>query len=376
MLRPISAPKTDRFRRLLARLDLAVFFSLLSLITLFWLGGRAWAQGQSTSTPQSSQRKASQRKQESANRPNKQPSNPSAAKDAAKVEELRDRSFRLQVPPLFDAGIEASLEAGRVPTTPEESRAAAKRRWNEAEELRALGTAQSLRNAILKYEDALRLLRAAGKSGEPGEIAHTLNQIASIADALGDRQQAINYYNQSIPLWRAANDRQSEAATLTQLGRVYNASGDKQQAQHLFNQARLIVQASSLMRTVGEENRGAAMMFNLGKLYEEQGQPQQALQHYQQSLAMWRGANDKKGEASALNSLGSLAARAGQFDQAVQLFQQSLPLWRAPPHPPAPQRLPPQAQPLSQKARGRKSEAPGDSTQRPERRYRPRGRGP
>src|SRR5262249_21778460 len=154
---------------------------------------------------------------------------------------------------------------------------------------------------------------------EPGEIAYTLNQLGAIADSLGDRQQAINYYNQSLPLWRAANDRQSEAAALTQLGRVYNSIGEKQQAQQFFDQARLLVLTSSLMRVVGEDNRAAVMVFNLGKLYEEQGQPQQALQNYQRALALWRDAKDQKGEAAALNSLGSLAARSGQFEQAVKL---------------------------------------------------------
>jgi len=141
--------------------------------------------------------------------------------------------------------------------TPDESRSAAKKLWDEAEDMRATGVIESLRAAMSKYENALRLLRSAGKAAEPGEIAYTLNQLAAVADSLGDRRQAINYYKQALPLWREANDRQSEAGTLTRLGRVHNSLGDKQEAQRLFDRARLIVQTSSLMRTFGDENLAA-----------------------------------------------------------------------------------------------------------------------
>src|SRR5262245_12157034 len=313
MVNLICATKFVSFRRLTLRLAMLFCFGLILAPSL---DRTALAQDQKTGVKQTGAKQG--RSEARTTRP-----------DSSKIEGLESRSFRLILPPQFDTGMEASLESGRVPMTPDESLGAAKKRWTEAEEFRATGTAQSLRVAMSKYEDALRLLRSAGRVSEPGDIAHTLNQLASISDTLGDSQQAIHYYSQSLPLWRAANDRQSEAATLTRLGRVHNLLGDKQQAQHFFDQARLIVQTSNLMRRVGEENRAAAATFNLGKLFEEQGQPQQALQQYQRALSMWREAKDKKGEASALNGLGSLATRAGQFDQAIQFFQQSLPLWRA-----------------------------------------------
>src|SRR5262249_62107243 len=92
-------------------------------------------------------------------------------------------------------------------------------------------------------------------------------------DSLGDRRQAINYYKQALPLWRAANDRQSEVGTLTQLGRIYNSLGDKQEAQRLFDQARLIVRASGTQRTFGDESHAASATFNLGNIYTVQVMP-------------------------------------------------------------------------------------------------------
>src|SRR5215468_7831894 len=215
MVNLVSATKSDRSRLRVLRLDL---FICLCMFLMTWPGGLALAQDRKTDSKQT----GTSTVRSDARTP------PPAS---SKIKGLGDRSFKLILPPLIDAGLQASLESGRVPMTPDESLGAAKKRRIEAEDLQANGTVQSLRAAMSKYEDALRLLSSAGRLTEPGEMAQTFNQLASIADALGERPQAINYYNQSLPLWRAANDRQNEATTLTRLGRVYNSLGDKQQAQ-------------------------------------------------------------------------------------------------------------------------------------------------
>src|SRR5215475_10576779 len=122
---------------------------------------------------------------------------PASSPATSKAEGSNDRLFRLTLPPMSNAGLGAGRKSGKNPTSPDESRSEAKKLWGEGEDLRANGAVESLRAAMSKYEDALRLLRSAGKAAEPSEIAHTFNQLAAIADALGDRQQAVNYYNQA-----------------------------------------------------------------------------------------------------------------------------------------------------------------------------------
>lgn len=249
------------------------------------------------------------------------------------VEGPYDYSYQISVPRsvLGNAAASTNLRSG-FPATPESKRELAHNLMREAELLKSKGTAQALLDAAQKYIESLESWEKAGNFADPAEMATAFNQLAFIADSLGDRQQAINYYHQSLPLWRAAGNRTNEAAALTQLGRIYNSIGDNVQAQNCFNQARLIVQTASLTRLINEAgNKGereASTLYNLAKLYEEQGQAQKAFEHYQRSLPYWRQAQDKTGEASTLNSLGSLAARAGQLPIAAQLFQQALPLWR------------------------------------------------
>ena len=54
----------------------------------------------------------------------------------------------------------------------------------------------------------------------PGE-ATTLNNIGMVYDSLGEKQKALDYYNQALPIERAVGDRAGEAATLSNIGSVY-----------------------------------------------------------------------------------------------------------------------------------------------------------
>ncbi|MEQ9545624.1 MAG: tetratricopeptide repeat protein, partial [Marinobacter sp.] len=56
-------------------------------------------------------------------------------------------------------------------------------------------------------------------------------------------QQALDYYNQALPLFQAVGDRRGEATTLNNIGRVYSSLGQKQQALDYYNQALPLFQA-------------------------------------------------------------------------------------------------------------------------------------
>jgi len=48
-----------------------------------------------------------------------------------------------------------------------------------------------------------------------------LNNIGYLYAALGEQQQALDYYNQALPLFQAVGDKAGEATTLTNIGAVY-----------------------------------------------------------------------------------------------------------------------------------------------------------
>jgi tetratricopeptide (TPR) repeat protein len=56
-------------------------------------------------------------------------------------------------------------------------------------------------------------------------------------------RNALDYYNQALPLWRAVGDRGGEASTLSNIGLVYKKLGERQKAPDYYNQALLLKRA-------------------------------------------------------------------------------------------------------------------------------------
>ncbi|UWU50260.1 Tetratricopeptide repeat-containing protein [Limnospira platensis C1] len=73
-------------------------------------------------------------------------------------------------------------------------------------------------------------------------------------DSLGEKQTALDYYNQALPLLRAVGDRGGEATTLNNIGAVYSDLGEKQTALDYYNQA------LPLFRAVGD--RGGKLLLS------------------------------------------------------------------------------------------------------------------
>jgi CHAT domain-containing protein len=114
------------------------------------------------------------------------------------------------------------------------------------------------------------------RSGE----ARTLNNIGGVYDTLGEKQKALEYYNQSLPLSRAVGDRSGEATTLNNIGRVYDDLGEKQKALEYYNQA------LPLWRAVGDRSGEAKTLSNIGLLLNKQ-RPDVAIVFYKQSVNLF-----------------------------------------------------------------------------------------
>ena len=113
-----------------------------------------------------------------------------------------------------------------------------------------------------------------------------LNELGYMYNALGDKQQALGYYEQALPL-RQVGDRRGEATTLNNIGGVYSALGDKQQALAYYEQA------LPLFRQVGDRGGEATTLNNIGAVYDALGDKQQALAYYEQALPMHRQVGDR-----------------------------------------------------------------------------------
>jgi tetratricopeptide (TPR) repeat protein len=107
----------------------------------------------------------------------------------------------------------AQSQLAQQPATikPEATRAEAERLMNEGLQLYKQGSAESLLAARKKWEAALVLWQ---KLGDKGEQATILLAIGRVCNDLGDKQQALKFYNQSLPLSVEVGHKSVQAATL------------------------------------------------------------------------------------------------------------------------------------------------------------------
>jgi tetratricopeptide (TPR) repeat protein len=129
---------------------------------------------------------------------------------------------------------------------PEGTRSAAERAFAQGMELYQQGTAESLQQAIEKWEVALPLWREVGDSPEERlrqrfQEALTLTWIGYAYNALGESHNALDYYQQALPIIQAVGDSVGEANILSNMGDVYDALGERRNALDYYQQALPII---------------------------------------------------------------------------------------------------------------------------------------
>jgi CHAT domain-containing protein/tetratricopeptide (TPR) repeat protein len=174
--------------------------------------------------------------------------------------------------------------------------------------------------ALEYYSQSLPLRRAVGdRRGE----ASTLNSIGSVYSDLGEFQKALEYYSQSLPLRRAVGDLRGEAITLHNIGLVYSDLGEFQKALEYYSQS------LPLSRAIGDRTQEATTLTSIGGVYSDLGEKQKALEYYSQSLPLYRATGARGGEASTLTNIGLVYSDLGEKQKALDYYSQSLPLRRA-----------------------------------------------
>ncbi|MCU0499880.1 MAG: NB-ARC domain-containing protein, partial [Anaerolineae bacterium] len=137
-------------------------------------------------------------------------------------------------------------------------------------------------------------LKAARGLGDRKREGLFLAQLGLIADGLGVKAQALDYYEQALKIYRELGDQEGEATTLTNIGAVYSALGDKARALTYYEQA------LPSFRAVGDRGGEAATLTNIGAVYSALGDKARALTYFEQALPSFRAVGDRGGEATTL----------------------------------------------------------------------------
>ena len=152
--------------------------------------------------------------------------------------------------------------------------------------------------------------------------ATTLSSIGLVYSDLGEKQKALDYYNQALALERAVGNRAGEAALLNNIGAVYAALREQQKALDYYNQT------LPLERVVGDRAAEATTLSGIGAVYDDLGEKQKALDYYSQALPLARAVGDRTVEASTLSRIGIVYSALGEKQKALDYYNRSLPLFR------------------------------------------------
>jgi predicted ATPase/DNA-binding SARP family transcriptional activator len=147
--------------------------------------------------------------------------------------------------------------------------------------------------------------------------------LASLAEDMGDRDEARRQAEVALAFRRELNDAPGTAQALNLLGLLVRSEGDLDAAQSYFDEALVLLPDS-------DHARRGMLLTNLAGLAVRRGNIDAARRLYQESLTLLRAAGDRRHEATALNNLGLLAH---QYDrdhaEARRLYQESLALYRS-----------------------------------------------
>ena len=258
---------------------------------------------------------------------------------------------------------EIQVKELRVATEQDKRRVAADRLVNEGSGLYNQQTADSRRKALEKYQEALALLRSAKSDATDGQVALIFNAIGRTYGELGERQKALDYFTQALPIVKASDNHRGEATTLNNIGEAYLRLGEPQKALDYSSQALMTDRAAgdrrgeavalnvlgevhstlgdkakaldyynqslSILSVIGDRKLEATALDNIGELYIDRGEYQKALDYFNQALVKHRNVNDRSGEAVALSNIGNVYGRLGDYQQELVFYDQAIARQRA-----------------------------------------------
>ena len=179
------------------------------------------------------------------------------------------------------------------------------------------------------YEIKIKELRAATEQDKSAVAAERLTAEGLLLDnqqTADSWRKAIEKYQQSVPLWRSAKDPAWEATALYLIGNAYINLGEKEKALDFSNQALPLAQVAAKLPDEEQRRVGlkveATTLDTIGRVYIEFGDKKKALELFNQALPLTRAIGDSVGEISTINNLGMAYAYMGEWPQAVDLFGQ------------------------------------------------------
>ncbi|MBE9229717.1 tetratricopeptide repeat protein [Phormidium sp. LEGE 05292] len=181
---------------------------------------------------------------------------------------------------------------------------------------RSLKIFQDLTNSLIAAQATITpvLEISTVRQGE----ASVLHNFGSVYYDLGQYNKALDFYQQSLKISKALDDKAAQGRSLNNLGLVYKAQQQYSKALEFYQQA------LTARREAGDISGEAATLNNMGLVYNQIGQPSQGVELLQQALTIFQKLEDIANKANTFDSLGTLYTALGQYTQAHEAYHNAL----------------------------------------------------
>ncbi|HEU0173677.1 MAG TPA: CHAT domain-containing protein [Blastocatellia bacterium] len=190
---------------------------------------------------------------------------------------------------------------------------------SEAEELRFRETADTLSQAVEKFNQAIAIWRSLG---EPYEVAIAVYGRGWCYRLLGDYYNAICDLRHAASQLESLQDRNGEAVARYWLAWSYMDVGENEQAREGFQQAIRTYQSLGNLRSL------AIALYGIGITYQLTSEPEQAMEYFERSLELRRKVGDLSGEVLTLSAIGMTYNYLGRPETAIDYSRRALELSR------------------------------------------------
>ncbi|MGA7614352.1 MAG: tetratricopeptide repeat protein, partial [Thermoanaerobaculia bacterium] len=218
-------------------------------------------------------------------------------------------------PPTEKIGIDLRIDPLRPATDVDRARLAGEDLLRRGDALVNEQKVESLRAAREAYQEALADFEKASDLRQEGTA---LDSLGWVSDLMGEKKEALAFYERALPLRRASGDVRGELLTLQGIGLVNIYLGDYDEA------IRTNEKVLELSRKEHDRKSEASILHNLGGIYWSMDEMQKALGLYGKALVIWKELGDRRGEASTLNNMGDVYRRLGDYDRALADFTRAL----------------------------------------------------
>lgn len=203
--------------------------------------------------------------------------------------------------------------------------------FGEGEQLTQQGTVELRRQALVKYQESLKIWQETGQSLFE---ATTLSNIGNIYSAgLNDYPQALVYYNRASAIWGELRELRKQSSTLNAIASTYNRLGETQKEIDAFNQSLALLQTEKTKKLPQAEYQEiskveALILQSIGTSYFNLGETQKAFDVLNRSLLLRKETNDLAAQASTLQLIGSFYTALGNPQKALEYLTQATEIYR------------------------------------------------